>query len=136
VINLTPNATAAHPASRFVGMPWSEDFNCWHLVQAVQREVFGRHVANLPIATEEDQTAALRVITRQFPQVHDAPRDGDILSMIGPHGLHVGVMVGARLLHNVGGREPDGTVKGAVMASELRELGSLGYGHVKVWRAA
>lgn len=135
MLNLTPHAKAVHPAARFVGLPWSEDFNCWHLVQAVQKEVFGRKMPPIPIGADQNQTAALLAVTAGWSRVTPPPIDGDILTMIGPHGLHVGVWINGRVLHNLGHKDEKGVTHGGVSANEMQELGLLGYGHVKVWRA-
>lgn len=133
-MNLSPHATAAHPAARHVGRPWAEDFNCWHLVQTVQKEVFGRSLPNIPLDADQNQTAALLAVSAGWSRVLGPPVEGDVLTMIGPRGQHVGTMADGRVLHNLGGKNADGTVWGQVKASDLHELGMLGYGHIKVWR--
>lgn len=135
-MNLTPHATADHWTAGYVGRAWSESFNCWNLVQAVEREVFGRTLVDLPIGTAADQTDALQQITAQFRRVEGKPMDGDIVTMIGAEGLHVGVVVQGVVLHNVGGKREDGREWGSVRPDTFAGLGRLGYGHVKLWRAA
>ena len=134
MIDLSPNATATHWAAPWVGRPWSETFNCWHLVQEVQRVVFGRSLADLPIGAEEDQTAALLNITTRWSRAEWPALDGDILTMLGPDGQHVGVVAANKVLHNVGGRR-DGYLWGSVRLDRVGELGRMGYGHLKLWRA-
>lgn len=135
MMNLSPHASAAHPAARYVGRPWAEDFNCWHMVQAVQKELFGRTMPNIPIGADQNQIAALLAVTAGWSRVPGPAVEGDILTMIGPRGTHVGTLADGRVLHNLGGKNDDGVVWGQVKASELHELGMLGYGQVKVWRA-
>ena len=143
MIDLSPHASATHWTARYVGLSWSSAFNCWHLVQAVEREVFGRPLASLPVGAAEDQTAALLAITTGWERVPgdaaEAGRDGDVLTMIGNDGPHVGVVAGvaasARVLHNVGS-VTNGRETGSVRLDRIDELGRLGFGHLKLWRAA
>jgi hypothetical protein len=135
VLDLSPHAHAAHDAARYVGRSWSEQWNCWHLVQAVQAELFGRTMPPLLIGTREDQTAAMLAVTAQWVRTEDPAADGDIVTMVNSAGLHVGVVVNGRLLHNVGGRRADGSLYGGVQVNALGELGNLGYGQLKTWRA-
>lgn len=135
MIDLSPHAHAAHPAAKYIDMPWSEEFNCWGLIRAVQADCFGRKMPELPIGSSEDQTAALLAVVVGWSRVPGRPMDGDIVTMTGPRGPHVGVVVQGRLMHNVGGRKEDGTVEGCVRVDELDELFRLGFGHLKVWRA-
>jgi cell wall-associated NlpC family hydrolase len=134
VINLSPNVTT-HPAAKYVDMPWSEDFNCWGLIRAVQADVFGRKLPELPIGADENQTAALLAVVVGWSRVSGRPIEGDIVTMTSPTGPHVGVVVQGRLMHNVGHKNPDGTCEGRVRVDDLDSLGSLGFGHLKVWRA-
>jgi hypothetical protein len=135
-MNLSPRATAVHPAARFVGMAWKKaTFNCWHMVQAVELEVFGKVLPDIPIDSTDDKTAAILAATAGWHRVEGPPTNGDILTMIGPQGPHVGVWINGRVLHNLGYQDEHGVDHGSVGASDLRELGLLNYGHVKLWRA-
>jgi hypothetical protein len=135
-MNLTPHATAEHWAADYVGRVWSQSFNCWHLVQEVQANVFHRSMHDLPIGTPESQLAALQRITKDWRQVSGAMREGDLLTMVCDLGPHVGVMIdGERVLHNVGGVDEKKGVWGSVRVDAVRDLGRLQYGHFKLWRA-
>jgi hypothetical protein len=135
MLDLTPNAQPTHGAARFVGMPWAEAWNCWHLVQAVQAQVFGRKLPLIPVGADADQTAALLAVTAGWSRAAEPARDGDVITMLGAEGLHVGVIVEGSVLHNVGGRREDGTLWGGVRCDSIEGLARLGYGHLKLWRA-
>jgi cell wall-associated NlpC family hydrolase len=135
MMNLSPHASAASWPSRWVGRAWAPHFNCWHLVQQVQREVFGRDMPALPVGTPEDQRETLQRITKRWRPTTDAPREGDLLTMTSDIGPHVGVLVSAdRVLHNVGGQDGN-RIWGCVRVDAIDELGNNGYGHLKLWRA-
>lgn len=134
-MNLSPHATASHWSAKYVGRDWSDAFNCWHLVQAVQREVFGRVLAPLPIGTQEDQTAALLTVTQGWQRVSGPAIEGDVITMLCDLGPHVGVVVDPdRVLHNVGANK-DGVPWGSVRINTNTELGVLVYGRLRLWRA-
>jgi hypothetical protein len=135
-MNLTPHATAEHWAADYVGRVWSPAFNCWHLVQEVQANVFHRSMHDLPIGTPESQLAALQRITKDWKHVTGPMREGDLLTMVCDIGPHVGVMIDhERVLHNVGGVDEKKGVWGSVRVDAVRDLGNLKYGHFKLWRA-
>jgi hypothetical protein len=135
-MNLTPHATAEHWAADYIGRVWSKSFNCWHLVQEVQREVFCRSMPDLPIGSAEDQRATLVAITKGWQPSQGPKAEGDLLTMVCDLGPHVGVMIdGERVLHNVGGVDEKKGVWGSVRVDAVRDLGGLKYGHFKLWRA-
>jgi cell wall-associated NlpC family hydrolase len=138
MFDLSPHARATHRAAPYVGRAWAPTFNCWHLTQAVEREVFARALPDLAVASDDDQAAALRAITAVWRPVAGAitqALDGDILTMVGADGTHVGVMIDGKVLHNVGGVR-DGVVWGSVRLDALPMLGVLRYGHLQLWRPA
>ena len=140
-LDLAPQATAAHWSARYVGQLWSEHFNCWRLVQDVQRHVFSVRLPDLPVGTTDDQTAAILVVTQGWRRVHgdvlQVAAEGDVITMLCDIGPHVGVMVGRdHVLHNVGGKRDDGVVWGCVRIDDVAELGRLSYGHLRLWRLA
>jgi hypothetical protein len=150
-MNLTPHATAGHWAADYIGRVWKppvidketgavieRGFNCWHMTQDVQLEVFDRDLPDLPIGSPEDQTAKLIEITKGWRRMPAGtpPVEGDLLTMVCDLGPHVGVMIdGERVLHNVGGVDEKKGVWGSVRVDAVRDLGNLKYGHFKLWRA-
>ena len=139
-MNLSPHATASHWSARWIGRVWRSDFNCWHLVQEVQRAVFGRDMPALPIGTPEDQRETLQRITKGWRPVAGYPRaqmqEGDLLTMSSDIGPHVAVAIDRnRVLHNVGGKDERRGVWGCVRVDAVSELGANDYGHLKLWRA-
>lgn len=144
MINLTPHAKAQHWSAEYVGLPWSEDFNCWHLVRKVQLERFGREMPALDInmdpSTENWQALTDLLVHSVWRPAEGVPREGDVLLMRGPRGPHVGVIVypGVRpeLLHNDGIELPDGTASGSTTIAPVSDLPKLKYGRFKLWRAA
>jgi cell wall-associated NlpC family hydrolase len=135
MMDLSQHATARHRAARYVGMPWSKEFDCWALVQAVQADLYGRALPDVPVGSGQDQTAALLLATQGWSRVDMPAADGDVLTVFGKDGLHVGVIVDGRLLHNMGGVRADGSAYGSVRVDALDALGGLGFGHPKLWRA-
>lgn len=148
--SLSPHASAGHWSARYIGRPWAVDFTCWTLVQLVQREQWGRDVPDLP-EDEAARPALLRTVAQRaaWSLVAGDPlvsaREGDVLLLRGPTGPHVGVVIErkgfpASLLHNLGGIATEGARKGRAVGSvciaTLAALGSLGYGHLRLWRAA
>lgn len=131
MIDLTPNARASHWAAGYVGRAWSEEFNCWELVRDVQRTQFNQELP--PLAVLSPGAHALLAAVDGWRRATDY-QTGDVLTMIGPEGPHVGVIVDGQVLHNVGG-VVDGKCTGSVRIDRIESLGLLGYGHLKVWRA-
>lgn len=88
-----------HWSARYVGMAYVPGrFDCAHLVEKVQAEVFGRRVAlpmERPIAQRSAEFAALVHATAPaVAQRVDTPLEGDAALMIGAGRLnHVGVAV-------------------------------------------
>lgn len=152
MIDLTPHAQVTHWSGPYVGRAWLPTFNCWHLVLAVLREVFGHELPGLAIGAEPtpENWQALRTLmdgSLLRSVAGDAiaqAQDGDILLMVGPEGTHVGVVTGKSLLHNLGGlvdvkvkgQVVDRKPQGSVRIDPLADLGRLGYGHFSLWRAA
>jgi hypothetical protein len=136
VLNLSPHARADHWSAFYIGMAWREDFNCWHLVRAVQWSVFKQHLPPLAIGTSGDErNAALGPLLRggAWQAIVGLPaQDGDVLSMWHAKGTHVGVVAVVHgkphLLHNLEGAD--------VRIDPIDALGTLGYGHFTLWRAA
>lgn len=104
-----------HWASKYVGIPWEsgargpEAFDCWGLVWAIQREVFGREIPSFPVNEWPDhptlefakQVRAVEASLTEWKKIELPERDGDIVLMNG--GLHVGVFTssdGGLLIHS------------------------------------
>jgi cell wall-associated NlpC family hydrolase len=137
-----------HWAADLIGRPWAPDaygpeqFFCWGLVHYVFKTRLG---IELPLVTvgqsDEDNYSAIKQVQTDSgwrPTKGEPEQEFDIVVMRGPHGPHVGVMVGTSsgllLLHADGylgvGRKPHG----GVVAQRLRDVRFAGYGHIKIWR--
>jgi hypothetical protein len=136
MMNLTPHASAGHWTSRYVGRLWATDFTCWHLVAAVQAEVFDRALPAFDVVDVRDGDDIRALIERSAWRRVGHQVEGDIVAMHGPDGPHVGVLVlhGVRpkLLHNLGGMGEAGP-HGSVRLDALADLGRLGYGRFELW---
>lgn len=79
---------------RFIGLPYSEDFDCADFVAHVRREMFG-HDVRLPNGRERGVRgqAALPGRVPAYGVPTDSPRDGDLVLMglYGRSGGHVGL---------------------------------------------
>jgi hypothetical protein len=139
MMNLTPHAAARHWSAHYIGTPWTPQYTCWGFVRSVQAIEFGRALPEVALGDSAgDRTGVLLPLLRsgQWAQCEGPAIDGDILSMRGPDGPHVGVVAvigGAEwLVHNLG----SAAVPGSVRRDRVDELGRLGYGHLQLWRAA
>lgn len=146
MIDLTPHARTAHWSAAYVGRAWSPEFTCWTLVQAVQREQFGRTMPDLKISEMAPTPAneqALRALmggtawscVARGPHALGFAGEGDIVLMRGPNGHHVGIATRQGLLHNswlLKGGKP----QGGVCLDPFHALGGLHYGHFELWGAS
>lgn len=130
-MNLTPHVTL-HWSAAWLRRAWTPDFTCWTLVREVQAQHFGRTVPDLDVA---DTAAVGAAIAAGRWQVVDGPAiAGDVITVHGHDGPHIGVALGdGRLLHNVGGMR-DGVPRGGVCIDPIDQLGALGFGRLKMWR--
>lgn len=148
MLDLSPRASAPHWSAPYVGRAWSAQFTCWELVRAVQREMFGHELPAVAIGVPDDarKQAIFGLLTHPgwvaVPTISPAgdALDGDVLLMRGADGPHVGVAVRrtahpAEVLHCIGGLH-EGRAWGSVRLDLIESLGTLGYGHLKLWRAA
>lgn len=135
--------TALHWSAAYVGRPWSPAFNCWALVQHLQRERWGREMPALEIAAGRfswEQWRTLSELLRDTPwrRVEGRPAaEGDVLVVRGMSGPHVGVFVGerkCRVLHNMGHVGDDGRPVGSVRCEPLWDMLAAGYSRPEVWR--
>jgi cell wall-associated NlpC family hydrolase len=125
-LNLTPHAATRHWSAQYVGRAWSEDFDCWALVRVVQALHFGRRLPFNP-----------QVEVPGWRTVAGPAIEGDVITMQGVKGPHIGVMVDAhRVLHNVGGPDDNGAPHGAVQIDDAAALSAQGYGRLRLWRPA
>jgi len=138
-LDLTPRASVSHWSAPYIGREWAVDFNCWGMVRLVQHQVFGRDMPAYEPNTGLDE---LRTVVEASGWQHvewaHLPQDGDCLTMIGPDGLHIGVVAlidgRACVLHNLGGLV-DGIAQGSVRLDPIAGLRELQYGRLKLWRA-
>lgn len=65
---------------RFVGMPYSREFNCADFVAHVQRELYGREV-RLPGARDPRAQLRLAETIQEYAHPTDTPQDGDLVLM-------------------------------------------------------
>lgn len=65
---------------RFVGLPYTERFNCADFIAHVQRELFGRTVV-LPGARGAVARARMAETITQYATSTDTPTDGDLVLM-------------------------------------------------------
>jgi cell wall-associated NlpC family hydrolase len=131
-MNLTPNARASHWSAAWLGRAWTPQFTCWTLVREVQAQLFGRAVPDLDVA--DTAAVASAIAAGRWAVVQTPAIAGDVITMHGHDGPHIGVALGdGRLLHNVGGMVGD-TPRGGVCIDAIDALGALGFGRLKVWR--
>lgn len=132
------SAREMHWAGPFIGRPWTPEYRCWDTV----REVFAlRHGIEMPIVQIGDDTNAnvireASLVSGWVPAEGPAQED-DIVTMDGPTGKHVGVMIrhGRKLLllHN-NGTMRDGRPIGFVVAQKLEDVAADGYHRFSLWR--
>lgn len=70
----------ARELDRFVGLPYSDAFNCADFVAHVQRELYGREV-RLPGARDAKAQMAMGETIREYAVPTDTPQDGDLVLM-------------------------------------------------------
>jgi cell wall-associated NlpC family hydrolase len=82
-----------HPAERFVGLAYSEDFDCADFVAHVLRELHGKHL-HIPNGRPRGHAGqlALGELSRQYVDETTTPTDGDVVLMKRRAGVsHVGL---------------------------------------------
>jgi cell wall-associated NlpC family hydrolase len=129
-------AVATSFAGQYVGRPWTPTFNCWALVQLVQRQHFGREMPPLDIGLQPDrqqQRVLAALLGRGRPwAVTTTPACGDVLVCRSADGPHVGVMLdGRRVLHNRGSLRQAGGVR----VDRVVDLATAGYSRLTYWTA-
>jgi hypothetical protein len=125
-----------HWAAQYIGKGWAPDgdlkntFNCYQLCCVVQRQHYSREMPEITLGTDPRDginTSAWRITT-------DAPIDGDVLSMQGSSGPHVGTVITVNrqlfVLHAVGSVGSPGSV----IATPLADLPHSGFSRIKIWR--
>lgn len=65
---------------RFIGLPYSKDFNCADFVAHVQRELYGREI-RLPGARDPKAQLRMRETILDYARPTDCPQDGDLVLM-------------------------------------------------------
>lgn len=65
---------------RFIGLPYSKDFNCADFVAHVQRERYGREI-RLPGARDPKAQLRMRETILDYARPTDCPQDGDLVLM-------------------------------------------------------
>jgi cell wall-associated NlpC family hydrolase len=126
-------AVNGHWAARYIGLPWTPAFTCWHFCARVWRDRFGVAVPLVEI-DGRDARAARRAFEAEagrqgWLEVTD-PREGDAVLMAkGARPCHVGIWLAlGGVLHCIEGN-------GAIYSPRHR-LGDLGYRVVGFWRRA
>lgn len=127
-----------HWAAQYIGKAWSPSgdlktsFNCYQLCCVVQRNHYSREMPEITLGRDPwggINASSWRVTT-------DAPGDGDVLSMQGSSGPHVGTVITVNLqlfvLHAVGSVDSPGSV----IATPLSDLQHSGFSRIKTWRPA
>lgn len=105
-----------HWAADYIGKPWvvasdgPDSYDCWGLVVAVQRRLYGHDLSIIPVA-ENDMKTLIRTM-RDHPERQNwhsvtVPHEGDVaLLRQSRHPIHVGVWLdvdGGGILHAVQG---------------------------------
>lgn len=105
-------------------------FNCYQLCCVVQRRHYNREMPEITLGAspwDGINASAWRITT-------DAPIEGDVLSMQGSSGPHVGTVITVNrqpfVLHAVGSVDSPGSV----IATPLSELPYSGFSRIKTWR--
>lgn len=136
-------STATHWAAGLIGKPWKrgapgpDAFDCWQLVRHVQLTRFGVEMPILAIGADTNWTGLRAMINRtQWGKAEGLAREGDVATMKGSDGAHVGVVINADgytpvLLHCIGSESHHG---GGVIVTTLAEIGDLGFARVEIWR--
>ena len=124
-----------HWALPLIGQPWTPERNCWWLVRHVFKEQMGIDLPLVQVGGTDDAAASIRAASQASgwrPCAAADPREFDVVTMQGPLGKHIGVMVNANgfigLLHNL---EDIG-----VTFQKLSEVQSIGYRNFEFWRHA
>lgn len=124
-----------HWAAKYVGLPWESGargplaYDCWGLVWAIQREVFGRElpcypVTPTPVAVDPEflrKVQSIREGLADWVLTPQPSRDGDIIMM--NSGLHSGVYTssdGGLVIHSRRSFTPG--VRGLSTAQPLSSL--------------
>lgn len=133
---------SAHWATSLIGLPWSRgatgpaSYDCWGLVRHVQRVRFAREMPALSIGTATNWTGIRAMVNRTAWGPAEGPaREGDVITMKGSDGAHVGVVIEADgvpvMLHCIG---TEGSNGGGVIVTALNEIGHMGFGRIETWR--
>lgn len=128
-----------HWAINYIGIPWTENgrtsagFDCLGLVMDVQEKIYNKAVPTHAETLEEASHLIPAFGWRYVSQQLDDARDGDILTMRGAGGAHVGTVFELNdllyVLHAHGSREQTGSV----IATPLQDI-TASYGRLKIWR--
>jgi cell wall-associated NlpC family hydrolase len=132
------NDDQRHWAAKYIGRPWTQEYRCWDLVREVFAERYG---VAMPIVNVGDEGNAANIraasdVSGWMPAEGPA-REGDIVTMEGLDGKHVGVMIAVGrkllLLHN-NGTMKHGRPTGFVVAQPLADAAADGYHKFSLWR--
>lgn len=120
--------------TKYVGIPWREDFTCWGLVRLVQAQEFGRSLPDLQVGEHlraAQERILLELIGKEGVWRKKRTADaGDIMVCRSTDGPHVGVMVGrTRVLHNVGSRSRPGNTR----LDRIADLPGAGFQRIEFW---
>lgn len=133
-------STATHWAAPLIGLPWSRgatgpgEYDCWGLVRHVQRARFGVEMPVLAIGSATNWSGLRSMINRTQWGPAAVASDGDVVTMKGADGAHVGVVIAVdgslTVLHCIGNESN----AGGVITTPIEDLPSLGFGRVEIWR--
>ena len=126
-------AMPAHWAARYIGLPWTPDFTCWHFCAQIWGEQFGWAMPAVAIDGADPRAVRLALrggAERQFwqPVALAEAQDGDgVLMSKGVRPCHVGVWLElGGVLHCIEGA-------GGIY-TEAARIGSLGYQITALYR--
>ena len=136
------SAGQTHWAAGLIGLPWQRgatgprEYDCWGLVRHVQRVRFAREMPALSIGTATNWTGIRAMINRTaWGLAEGLQREGDVVTMKGSDGPHVGVVIEADgqpvMLHCIG---TEGSNGGGVIVTDISEISLLGFARVEIWR--
>ena len=133
-------SAATHWAAPLIGIPWSRgatgphQYDCWNLVRHVQRTHYGIEMPVLAIGHATNWTGIRAIINTTAWGRVEMPAEGDLVTMKGAYGPHVGVVIaddgGLTVLHCIGNEKNSG----GVITTPLSDLADLGFGRVEIWR--